>query len=116
MKSLRLAAFAVVLAATFVPAARASDADPPWVVLEGKDGPGKGKHIVLISGDQEYRSEEAIPQLAKILANHHGFKCTVLFTTDPKTGTVNPTINNIQGKPPTSWSSSRGSSTCRTTR
>ena len=56
--------------------------DQPWVVLEGKDGPGKGKHIVLISGDQEYRSEETIPQLAKILANRHGFKCTVLFTVD----------------------------------
>jgi type 1 glutamine amidotransferase len=66
------------------------------VVLEGKDGPGKGKHIVLVSGDQEYRSEEAVSQLAKILANH-GFKCTALFTTDPKTGVVNPTINNIQG-------------------
>ncbi len=77
--------------------ASASDADPPWVVLEGKDGPGKGKHIVLISGDQEYRSEETIPQLAKILANRHGFKCTVLFTTDPKSGTINPTINNVEG-------------------
>ena len=70
-------------------------ADPP-VVLEGKDGPGKGKHIVLISGDQEYRSEETIPQLAKILANRHGFKCTVLFTLD-KDGTINPTVNNIPG-------------------
>ncbi|MBA4190318.1 MAG: hypothetical protein C0467_20215 [Planctomycetaceae bacterium] len=67
------------------------------VVLEGKDGPGKGKHVVLISGDQEYRSEEAIAQLAKILATRHGFKCTVLFTTDPKTNTINPNINNIQG-------------------
>ena len=40
-------------------------ADSPGIVLQGKDGIGKGKHIVLISGDQEYRSEEAIPQLAK---------------------------------------------------
>ena len=70
-------------------------ADEP-VVLEGLHGPGKGKHIVLISGDQEYRSEETIPQLAKILANRHGFKCTVLFTLD-KDGTVNPTVNNIPG-------------------
>ena len=66
-------------------------------MIEGSDGPGKGKHIVLISGDQEYRSEEAIPQLAKILSKHHGFKCTVLFTVDPKDGTVNPNINNIPG-------------------
>ena len=55
---------------------------PAIVVLEGKDGVGKGKHVVLISGDQEYRSEETIPQLAKILAERHGFKCTVLFTLD----------------------------------
>jgi type 1 glutamine amidotransferase len=75
--------------------AGADDKDQPWVVLDGKDGPGKGKHVVLISGDQEYRSEEAIPQLAKILATHHGFKCTVLFTVDPKDGTVNPNVNNV---------------------
>ena len=50
-----------------------------WVVYEGKKGPGKGKHIVFLSGDEEYRSEEALPQLAKILAVQHGFKCTVLF-------------------------------------
>jgi hypothetical protein len=70
-------------------------ADAPFV-LEGKDGPGKGKHIVLISGDQEYRSEETIPQLAKILANRHGFKCTVLFTLD-KDGTVFPNGEKVKG-------------------
>ena len=34
-------------------------------VLEftGGDGPGKGKTIVLISGDEEYRSEESMPML-----------------------------------------------------
>jgi hypothetical protein len=70
----------------------------PWIVLDGSDGPGKGKHIVLVSGDEEYRSEEALPQLAKILARHHGFKCTVLFAIDPKDGTINPTqTRNIPG-------------------
>ena len=34
-----------------------------WVTYDGYDGPGKGKHIVLISGDEEYRSEEALSQL-----------------------------------------------------
>ena len=29
-----------------------------WVVYEGNEGPGKGKHIVLVSGDEEYRSNE----------------------------------------------------------
>lgn len=92
----RPAAVVLALAAVGVPAP-AADVDPPGVVLEGRDGPGKGKHLVLISGDQEYRSEETIPQLAKILATRHGFKCTVLFTTDPKTGTINPNIPNIEG-------------------
>jgi type 1 glutamine amidotransferase len=74
-------------------------ADEPalWVVYEGTQGPGKGKHVVLVSGDEEYRSEEALPQLGKILARHHGFKCTVLFAVDPKDGTINPNVSNIPG-------------------
>jgi len=69
-----------------------------WLVLDGFDGLGNGKHIVLVSGDEEYRSEEALPQLAKILAKHHGFKCTVLFAIDPKDGTIKPDqVNNIPG-------------------
>src|SRR5438045_9488570 len=72
--------------------------EPLWVVYDGFDGSGKGKHIVLVSGDEEYRSEEALPQLAKILATHHGFKCTVLFAIDPKDGTINPDKkDNIPG-------------------
>src|SRR3974377_2105587 len=76
---------------SLVPCARSAD---PWIVYDGFEGPGKGKHIVLVSGDEEYRSEEALPQLGKILATHHGFKCTVLFAIDPKTGTINPNKNN----------------------
>lgn len=76
----------------------ASCAADPWVVYDGFDGPGKGKHIVLISGDEEYRSEQALPQLGKILAKRHGFKCTVLFAVDPATGLINPTVTtNIPG-------------------
>ena len=68
------------------------------LVFEGGRGPGRGKHIVLVSGDEEYRSEEALPQLAKILSTHHGFKCTVLFAIDPTDGTINPNRNdNIPG-------------------
>jgi len=62
----------------------------PWVVYEGGEGPGKGKHVVFVSGDEEYRSEEALPMLAKIMAVHHGFKCTVLFAIDPETGMLDP--------------------------
>ena len=70
----------------------------PWLEFPGGEGVGKGKHVVLVSGDEEYRSEEAMPQLGKILSKHHGFKCTVLFAIDPKDGTINPNVNdNIPG-------------------
>jgi hypothetical protein len=88
--------FATLMACALI-GSSASAADP-WIVFNGQEGPGKGKHIVLISGDEEYRSEETLPQLAKILANHNGFKCTVLFAIDPKDGTVNPNQrDNIPG-------------------
>jgi hypothetical protein len=60
---------------------------------------GDGQKIVLVSGDEEYRSEEALPQLARILNTHHGFDCTVLFAQHPDTlGIVNPNYTkNIPG-------------------
>src|SRR5947207_11078262 len=61
-----------------------------WVTYEGKEGPGRRKHIVFLAGDEEYRSEEAMPMLAKILALRHGFKCTVLFPIDPADGAIDP--------------------------
>jgi hypothetical protein len=86
------------LACFFVGGLAAPAADQPWVVYDGPEGPGKGKHIVLVSGDEEYRSEEMLPQLGKILAMHHGFKCTVLFAIDLKDGTINPNEQkNIPG-------------------
>ena len=92
--ALRLAAFVLMLATqpTFA-------AEDQWLVFDGNgDGLGKGKHVVLVGGDEEYRSEESLPQLGKILATHHGFKCTVLFAIDPKTGQINPDItDNIPG-------------------
>lgn len=70
----------------------------PWVVYRGVDGPGRGKRVVLISGDEEYRSEETLTQLARILAKRHGFDCTVLYAIDPMDGTINPNVNdNIPG-------------------
>jgi putative membrane-bound dehydrogenase-like protein len=58
------------------------------LVFEGTEGIGKGKHIVFLAGDHEYRSEETLPALARILAKHHGFKCTVLFNIDPASGEI----------------------------
>jgi hypothetical protein len=73
-------------------------ADQQWVTYEGKTGAGKEKHIVFLSGDEEYRSEEALPQLARILSERHGFKCTVLFSINPATGEIDPgTKDNIPG-------------------
>ena len=69
-----------------------------WVEYAPEDGPGKGRHIVMISGDEEYRSEEGLPMLGKILAKKHGFKVTVLFSINPDTGEIDPNNQtNIPG-------------------
>jgi type 1 glutamine amidotransferase len=85
----------------FVPMLSASaDSGTGWVSFKGADGPGKGKHVVLLAGDEEYRSEEALPMLAKILSQRHGFNCTVLFSVDDD-GTINPNRGESVGKPET---------------
>jgi type 1 glutamine amidotransferase len=66
--------------------------DQPWISYPGGDGIGSGKHIVLVSGDEEYRSEEGLPQLAKIFSTHFGFQTTVLFAIDKQTGEINPDV------------------------
>ena len=70
-----------------------------WLNLPGASGKsGSGKKVVLISGDEEYRSEEALPMLAKILSEQHGFHCTVHFAIHPETKTVDPNYSsNIPG-------------------
>lgn len=62
-----------------------------WLTYDGGEGPGKGKHVVLIAADQEYRSEDAMPMLAKVLSARHGFDTTVLFAVN-KDGLVDPTM------------------------
>lgn len=90
-------AWHVSMAMILAGAAQAS-AQQPWAVFKGVEGPGLGKHIVLVSGDEEYRSEEVMPQLGKILAKHHGFTCTVLFAINPETGYIDPNFTqNIPG-------------------
>lgn len=69
-------------------------ADSQSITFEGKAGPGKGKRVVLLAGDEEYHSEEALPQLAKILSERHGFTCTVCFSINPTTGEIDPNTNN----------------------
>ncbi len=74
----------------------ASAAPVQWVTYEPKAGTANGKHVVFLSGDEEYRSEESGPQLGKLLSQRHGFKVTVLFSQDPD-GTINP--NNSTNVP-----------------
>ena len=78
-------------------AASAAGGPPLFVTYEPAEAP-KGKTIVLVSGDEEYRSEEVMPALGKILAVHHGFRCHVLFAVDPRTGKIDPNCRtNIPG-------------------
>jgi hypothetical protein len=68
------------------------------ITYEPGPGPGQGKHIAFLCGEWEYRCEESLPMLAKILAQRHGFKCTVLFSMNPADGAVDPSVKtNIPG-------------------
>ena len=74
------------------------NAAEPGLMIEGKEGIGKGQHIVFVTGEEYYRSEEGMSMFAKILSQHHGYKCTVLFAIDPVTGFINANkSNNIPG-------------------
>jgi hypothetical protein len=68
------------------------------VVYAGGDGPGAGHHVVFLTGDDEYRSEESMPMLARIAAYRQGFRSTLLMPIDPEKGTIDPTTpDNIPG-------------------
>jgi hypothetical protein len=89
--------FAVLMGTAALGFATLGHAADPWLSLEPPTGKGNGKHVVLISGDEEYRSEELLPQLGKILSQRHGFRCTVLFAINPENGTIDP--NNQKNIP-----------------
>ncbi len=87
---------ALLLLSALLPASL--PAQDPWVVYPGSGGVGAGRKVVLVAGDEEYRSEEALPALGRILAIRHGFHCTVLLPIDPQTGIVQPNVRtNIPG-------------------
>ena len=75
------------------PARAADETAKLWLDYPGKEGAGKGKHVVLIAGANEYNPEVGLPILGRILAGHHGFHATVLFTVN-KEGAVDPNENN----------------------
>jgi type 1 glutamine amidotransferase len=75
--------------AALLGAATALAADP-WVSYTPPADRANGKHVVLLAGDEEYRSEESLPMLGKLLSQRHGFRCTVLFSINPADGTIDP--------------------------
>jgi len=91
MRVMAAVCLAVLAACSGAPPATRQPAGPsPWVEYPGGRGPGAGRHVVLVSGDEEYRSEEALPMLGRLLAERHGFRCTVLFAIDKVDGCINP--------------------------
>ncbi len=75
----------------------------------------------IAGDDAEYHSEEALPQLAKILRVHHGFRCTVLFSINPQTAPSIPAPNatypdSKRSQEQTCWCCSCAGATCPTTR
>lgn len=94
---IRIAIFlaACTLASAGVAQAHPTPTSKQWLNYSGsRDLPGTGKLIVLVAAEQEYRSEQSMPMLARMLAKHHGFDCTVLFA--QRNGMVDPT----QSTPP----------------
>ncbi len=66
------------------------DSDARWLsYMPAKDGPGAGRCVVFLAGDEEYRSEEALPMLARLFAAS-GFLTHVLFSQDPDSGEIDP--------------------------
>lgn len=89
---LKVALTAVVLSTGLVKAADDRLHFPP------KEGTANGKKIVLVSGDEEYRTEETMPMLGKILSQKYGFDCVVLFAINPEGGYIDPNFQkNIPG-------------------
>ncbi|ACT94386.1 ThuA domain-containing protein [Dyadobacter fermentans] len=66
------------------------------VVYKGDKGPGVGKNIVFIATDHEYRGEESLPALARIMAKKYGFTCTVVYALDSN-GYIYPGSSNVKG-------------------
>lgn len=61
--------------------------------LETKGRP----HVVFVTGDEEYRSEETMPMLARILKNRYGFEVTVCYALSDE-GVIDPNrLDNIVG-------------------
>jgi len=81
---------------------RALQSPQPWATYQPAmpvdAAPGGGRRIVFVTGDDEYKSEESMPLMARILAERHGFHCTVLFAIHKETGVIDTSQrDNIPG-------------------
>ena len=65
--------------------------DPRWLVFPAQGDHADPPHVVFVAGDQEYRSEQSLPMLARLFAARHGMHTTVLFSLDGE-GRVNPKL------------------------
>ena len=81
----------------WLPAVRAADTS---ITYPARSGPGNGKHIVFLAGDEEYRSEEALPMLAKILSQRHGFRARSCFRWTPTGRSTRTTASRSRTAPP----------------
>ena len=69
-----------------------------WIHLPPDEGLAKDKKIVFVTGDDEYKSETSMPMMAHILADRHGFDCTVLFAINRTSGVIDTNQrDNIPG-------------------
>jgi type 1 glutamine amidotransferase len=73
-----------------------ADVNKYRVIYKGEKGPGVGKNVVFIATDHEYRGEESLPALARILAKKYGFTCTVVYALDDQ-GNILPGGSNLHG-------------------
>ena len=89
--ALMLSALTMTACATPPTAAPPADTDPRWLVYDGdaETAPGYGRRIVFVSGDEEYRSEEGLPMLARGFAKH-GFQTVVLLSQNEETSEIDP--------------------------
>src|SRR5438270_13321195 len=70
---------------------------PAGEIIAAPDRDPKQPHVVFVTGDEEYRSEESMPMLAKIIHHDHRFKVTVCYALD-RNGVIDPNnLKNIAG-------------------
>ena len=95
IRCLTLLQISLLIVSNLVQAADPVSAANP-VKYKATESLSKGKHLVFIASDHEYRGEETLPAMARILAKHHGFDCTVLFGLD-ENGEIKAGESNIPG-------------------